>query len=140
MSKTKLYYKVPTLSSTGKVFFNEQVNTIKTEALTRIAAAAIREFAEAETHGITRRMGTVFIADEDYNEAREEVKFSSTIEKRSDNDYISIWNGNSEMIVLIRPTSTRQMSLIAFEEWEASLRKKHNNQLDLESINSSNNE
>lgn len=123
MSKTKLYYKIPTLNHAGDPYFNMQASTIKTDALTRITAVALREFAESETHGITRRMGVVFIPDEEYNEARDEIKFNSKIEKRSSNDYISIWNGNNEQMVMIRPSSTRQMSLIEFEKYEDDLKK-----------------
>lgn len=120
----KLYYKIPTPTKDGKICFNNQILTIKTEHLGRVSKMAIKEYAEAEPHAILRRFATIHIADEDYNLAREELNFSSLIEKKSDNDYISIFNGNNDMILTIRPASKRQVDVIAFEDWEKEQKAK----------------
>lgn len=118
----KLYYKIPTFNKEGKIHFNNQLISIKTQTLGVIAKLGIEEYAKAETHSLIRRMAVAFVADEDFKIAKKEINFTSIEENK--HNYICIFNGSNEMIVMLRPASRRQSDVIEFEDWEKEQKAK----------------
>lgn len=123
--KINIYYKLCLLvKKTNKYEFSKTKFRIKQIEFLDIVKAAMKEFAEAEIHSLTRRMGMVYLNEDQYNQVAKLAKLPKQIEPLSENDYVTIFNDFDKMILMLRDFRCEQEDITKFLEWEVQARKQ----------------